>query len=120
MLLALPVAAFFFAMGLAALVAPARILGTFGVAVETAEGRTEVRAVYGGFGVAVGALLVAASFADDIRAGAYVAVAVALFGMAAGRVLSAMIGERAPLWPTRAFCALEVVLGAMLLCGLAI
>ena len=58
--MAMVVAAFFVAMGVLALVAPERILATFGTTGLTVEGRNEVRAVYGGFGVAVGVLLVAA------------------------------------------------------------
>ena len=52
-------ALFFLVMGIAALVAPARILAPFGVTVATADGRSEVRAVYGGFGVVTGVLLLA-------------------------------------------------------------
>jgi hypothetical protein len=120
MLLALSVAVFFFAMGLVALVAPARILETFGVAVGTPEGRTEVRAVYGGFGIAISGLLLAAVSVDDIRTGAYVAVAVAVLGMAAGRVVSALLGERTDLWPTWVFCALELAMGGMLVGALVV
>lgn len=120
MLLALPVAAFFLAMGLVALAAPARIPQTFGIVVNTPEGRTEVRAVYGGFGVTIGALIVAATMLDDIRTGVYIAGGVSLFGMAGGRVVSLLVGEPSPLWPTWAFCALELALGGVLLAALAI
>jgi hypothetical protein len=120
MLLAVPVAIFFLAMGVFALAAPVRVLRTFGVEVSTAEVRTEVRAVYGGFGVASGALLIAALFEEKMREGVFVAVAVALFGMAAGRVASFMLRERSPLWPTWAFCALELAMGALLLGALAL
>ncbi len=114
MYLATPVALFFLAMGLVALAAPARILATFGVVVETPEGRAEVRAVYGGFGVAVGALLIAALATPSIRDGVFVAIAVAVFGMAAGRVATGLLGERLGLWPTWAFCAIELGLAALL------
>ena len=50
--LTLIVAAGFAAMGLLALARPADVLAQFGVSVETPEGRNEVRAVYGGFGLA--------------------------------------------------------------------
>lgn len=120
MYLAIPVAVFFLAMGLVALAAPARILATFGVVVDTLEGRAEVRAVYGGFGVAVGVLLIVALGVESIRDGAFVAIAVALCGMAAGRVASAVIGERLGLWPTWAFCAIELVLAALLLVAAAL
>ena len=120
MLLAVPVALFFLAMGVVALVTPARILRTFGVEVGTPEGRTEVRAVYGGFGIAIGAILFVATVAGDIRDGVFLAVAIALLGMAGGRVASSMMGERAPLWPTWFFFGLEVVLAALLLAALVV
>ncbi|WP_342217371.1 DUF4345 family protein [Nocardia flavorosea] len=44
---------FFTGMGLYALAAPARLVRPFGIAVGTTPGRSEVRAVYGGFGLAV-------------------------------------------------------------------
>ena len=53
--LVLLVAAGFALMGLGALVRPRMVLDQFGVDVGTADGRNEVRAVYGGFGVAVAA-----------------------------------------------------------------
>jgi len=112
--LAIPVAVFFLAMGLVALAQPARVLALFGVEVGTPEGRTEVRAVYGGFGVAIAGLLAVALFVDEIREGTFWAVGVALFGMAAGRLLSFFMRERSPLWPTWTIFGAEVVMGAML------
>ena len=120
MYLAIPVAVFFLAMGIVALAAPTRILGTFGVEVKTPEGRTEVRAVYGGFGIAVGVLLLVALGVESIRVGVFVATAVALCGMAAGRIASAVIGERLALWPTWAFFAIELVLAGLLIGGAAL
>jgi hypothetical protein len=114
MYLAVPVALFFLAMGVVALVLPVRILAPLGVAVETPDGRTEVRAVYGGFGVAVGVLLFVALGVQPIRDGVFVAVAVALGGMAAGRLASALFGERPRLWPTWVFFAVEIALAALL------
>lgn len=110
------VAAGFAAMGLYALAAPARVLAQFGVAVETADGRNEVRAVYGGFGLAVAALLgVAAAGEGGVREGILVAVGFALAGMAAGRVLSALADRRASGYPVAAFLAIELVCAALLL-----
>ena len=53
------VAAGFAGMGLYALGVPAGIPAFLGERLETADGRSEVRAVYGGFGLAVAAVLVA-------------------------------------------------------------
>lgn len=119
MLLAVPVALFFLAMGIAAIVSPAWILDTFGVHVETPEGRAEVRAVYGGFGIAVGVLLFVALGVESIRDGAFVAIAVALVGMAGGRAASALLGERLALFPTWFFFGVEVALAGLLLAALA-
>jgi hypothetical protein len=99
----------------AALIAPARILEPFGVSVGTPDGRTEVRAVYGGFGVAFGVLLLTALRVESIREGVFIAVAVALLGMAAGRLASAALGDRARLWPSWTFFATELALAALLL-----
>jgi hypothetical protein len=113
------VAAFFLSMGLVALAAPARVLGIFGVTLETAAGRTEVRAVYGGFGIGVAAVLVAAS-ASDLRDGVLLAVAVALLGMAGGRVASGVLGDALEPWPSLFWLAVEVALAGMLLLALAL
>ena len=90
--LVLLVAVFFAGMGLAALVSPAFIWAPFGVVPSTPASRNEVRAVYGGFGLAVAGLLVAADRAgDSFREGALVAVAVSLAGMAAGRLIGLLV-----------------------------
>ena len=64
------VAVFFVLMGLMGLATPERIQAPFGTAVQTVDGRNEVRAVYGGFGIAIGALLFAVSGMPALRAGA--------------------------------------------------
>lgn len=109
------VAAGFAAMGLGALVRPRDVLAQFGVAVDTADGRNEVRAVYGGFGIAVGVALAVAALGDPSTAdGIVVAVAVALAGMAAGRLLSAVVERPSGLFPVWTYFAIEVV-GAVVL-----
>jgi hypothetical protein len=110
------VAIFFAGMGVAALVKPAFIWAPFGVVPTTPESRNEVRAVYGGFGLAVAALLIGADSASAaFRDGVLVAVAVALAGMAAGRVLSALVEPRALFgWPGL-FLLVEVGLAGLLL-----
>lgn len=97
----LVVAIFFAGMGSAALVRPALIWAPFGVAPTTPESRSEVRAVYGGFGIAIAVLLVLTDdSAADLREGVLIAVAVSLLGMAAGRVISAVTEPGALLgWP---------------------
>jgi hypothetical protein len=110
------VAIFFAGMGVVALVRPAAVWAPFGVAPTTAESRNEVRAVYGGFGLAVSALLFAADTGTaDFRDGVLVSIAVALGGMAAGRVLSAVVEAKAMIgWPGL-FFLVEAGLAALLL-----
>ncbi|HEX2161840.1 MAG TPA: DUF4345 family protein [Thermoleophilaceae bacterium] len=115
----LAVAAGFGAMGVAALVRPAQVLAQFGVAVDTANGRNEVRAVYGGFGLAVMAMLVVAALGDPATAdGIVVAVAVALLGMAAGRLLSALRERPTGLYPVWVYFAIEVAAATALLAAI--
>ncbi|HKY89528.1 MAG TPA: DUF4345 domain-containing protein [Nevskiaceae bacterium] len=109
------VAVFFLGMGLVALVRPESILSFFGIPALTLDARNEVRAVYGGFGVAIAGLLVMALRDDGLRAGVLVAVAVALLGMAAGRVVSAIVDRKVGGWPAVFFC---VEVGLAGLCGL--
>ncbi|MGH1342206.1 MAG: DUF4345 family protein [Nannocystales bacterium] len=78
-------------MGLIAFVLPTRVTDQFGVDTLTPDGRNEVRAVYGGFGLAMAAALATATFVDTLRPGVGFAVAAALFGMAIGRLISASI-----------------------------
>lgn len=92
-ILALAALAFAF-MGLVALAAPERVTGQFGMPSLTVDGRSEVRAVYGGFGLAVAAALGLALFTPTLRLPVSAAVAVALGGMAAGRLLSAIMDRR--------------------------
>lgn len=103
-------------MGLAALVRPTLIWAPFGVEPTTAESRSEVRAVYGGFGLALAALMIWANEAGgDLRTGVLLTVAVSLFGMAAGRVISALVEPRALWgWPG-VFLLIELGAGELLL-----
>lgn len=115
-LLVAVVAVFFAGMGLAALVKPAFIWAPFGVVPTTPESRNEVRAVYGGFGVATAVLLfVADGWATEERAAVLVTVAIALLGMAAGRVVSAFVEPKALIGYPGLFLAIEAGLAALLL-----
>jgi hypothetical protein len=94
--LVLALAAVFFAgMGLYALAAPAALAGPFALTVTLPQARSEIRAVYGGFGLAVAGVLCWSAFGDDgLRNGAALTVGVALAGMAAGRVISRLVDTR--------------------------
>lgn len=114
--LVLLVAAGFAAMGAGALVRPRDVLGQFGVPVDTADGRNEVRAVYGGFGLAVAALLVVAALGDPAAAdGILTAVAIALAGMAAGRLIGAAVERPSGAYPVWVYFAIEIGGAAALL-----
>lgn len=102
----LVIAVFFAGMGLYALAAPAAMLRPFGVTLGNATARSEVRAVYGGFGLAIAAALVYASRTTEVRTGVLVTVGAALAGMAVGRVLSVFDG-RTPFYPNWFYCLVE-------------
>ena len=106
-------AIFFLGMGLCALARPAFVVTFVGLVPGTADARNEIRAVYGGFGIAIAALLLLVSGNATLRPGVLLAVAVALLGMAAGRVVSLLI-ERTGKWPL-VFLVTETVLAALLL-----
>nr|WP_174552611.1 DUF4345 family protein [Nocardia speluncae] len=107
---------FFTGMGLYALAAPARLVRPFGIAVGTAAGRSEVRAVYGGFGLAVAAALIwSATTTGELGRGIVLAVAVALAGMAAGRVVSRVLDAAVAFYPVWFYFWVEMLAAAALL-----
>ncbi|MCV7016592.1 DUF4345 family protein [Mycolicibacterium aichiense] len=108
------VAVFFLGMGLYGLAAPASLIEPFGIVLERPEARAEVRAVYGGFGVAVGGVLGYGLLQPQVRTGIVLAVAVALAGMAFGRVIAALCGDRTPFYPNWFYCLVEVAAAAAL------
>lgn len=114
--LVLLVAAGFALMGLGALARPRLVLDQFGVDTATVEGRNEVRAVYGGFGLAVAALLGVAALGDVAgRDGILIAVGVALAGMAGGRLVGAVAERPSAVYPVWVYFAIEVAGAAVLL-----
>lgn len=109
------VAVFFAGMGIYALAAPAAMLRPFGFNIDNAVSRAEVRAVYGGFGLAMaGVLGYAATIVGPLRDGIVLAVAVALGGMAFGRLVSGLIERRMAFYPNWFYCLTEVVAAALL------
>lgn len=109
-------AVFFAGMGLAAIARPGFVVGFFGIELKTYAGRSEVRAVYGGFGLAVAALIAFAVAAPSaISAGILLAIGISVGGMAAGRLLGGFLERRMPLGWVGVFLAVEVALSAALL-----
>lgn len=104
------VGVFFLGMGLYALAVPAMMLRPFGFALGSDVQRAEVRAVYGGFGLAVAAVLgYAAVTPGELRTGVLITVGAALAGMAFGRVVSAVLGDRTAFYPNWFYFLVEAV-----------
>ncbi|GIH95136.1 DUF4345 family protein [Planobispora siamensis] len=110
------VAVFFLGMGVLGLFAPAALIRPFRITADSAEARSEVRAVYGGFGVAVGGLLLAA-LADvgGTRTGVLVTVAASLLGMAFGRLVGRAIERPEAFYPIWCYFWVEVAAAGALL-----
>lgn len=107
---------FYLALGLAAIARPATLLGDFGFPAHGADARNEVRAVYGGFPLAVAGLVAWSLSGATHGQGILIALAAASLGMALGRVVSAVIDRgigRLPLL----FIGIELALAAMLAAG---
>lgn len=114
------VAVFFLGMGVYGLVLPDRLAAPFGIAAHSPTSRTEIRAVYGGFGIATAIVLtIAAVDIGDVKVGACLAVAAALAGMAFGRLVSALVDERTSFYPVWFYFLVELVLAGMLLIAVA-
>jgi len=106
---------FFAGMGCFALAAPAAIIRPFGITLGGAAARSEVRGVYGGFGLAIaGVLGYAAVAGDDVRTGIVITVGAALAGMAFGRLVSAVLDDRTAFYPNWFYCLVEALAAAAL------
>jgi Domain of unknown function (DUF4345) len=104
----------FAAMGAALLWQPQYLTQLTKLELATPESRNEVRAVYGGFGVAMAiALFIALIWGPSpLRSGICITIGLALVGMAAGRGYSGWLEPPTPIiW---GFCAGEAILGLML------
>jgi hypothetical protein len=104
----LAAAVFFAGMGLLALVRPLAVVAIFRIQLEHSDARSEVRAVYGGFGIAVAAVLVAgAGRKDAFGDGLVAATAIGLAGMAGGRLIGLLADRPRHAYPTGAFVVVE-------------
>jgi hypothetical protein len=109
------IAVFFLGMGVYALAAPAALVRPFGISLEQPTSRSEVRAVYGGFGLAIAAVLAYAAWQPgETRTGIVITVGAALVGMAFGRIVSAVVDSRTSFYPNWFYCLVEVVAAAAL------
>lgn len=108
------VAAGFFLMGVGGLVSPLLIVRQFGMQTDSAAARSEVRAVYGGFGIAASALLVWCLAQPTAPPFVLLTLALALAGMAAGRFVSAALDRSFPRVAVL-YTAVELIAAALLL-----
>ena len=107
----------FFAMGLGALVAPNKVTDQFGIHPLGVDGRNEVRAVYGGFGIAIAGVLAWALLNPAVLATICATVAIALVGMAVGRIIS-MFCDKGMSRVTAAYLGIEVIAAGLLAPGI--
>jgi hypothetical protein len=106
---------FFAGMGIYALAAPAALVRPFGITLGESASRSEVRAVYGGFGLAIaGVLAYAAVAGGGVRTGILITVGAALAGMAFGRIVSAVVDDRTAFYPNWFYCLVEALAAAAL------
>jgi hypothetical protein len=109
------IAVFFAGMGIYALAAPAALVRPFGITLGEAASRSEVRAVYGGFGLAIAGVLAYAAVADAaVRHGVLITVGAALAGMAFGRLVSAVVDKRTAFYPNWFYFLVEAVAAGLL------
>ena len=102
-------AVFFTGMGLFALARPAALIRPFGITLPNPESRAEVRAVYGGFGLAIAGMLALAVTGHPARDGILITVAAALGGMAFGRLVSVVIDRPKAFYPNWFYFLVELV-----------
>jgi uncharacterized membrane protein YeaQ/YmgE (transglycosylase-associated protein family) len=107
-------AVFFAGMGLFALARPAALIRPFGITLPIPESRAEVRAVYGGFGLAIAGMLALAATGHPAREGILITVAAALGGMAFGRLVSGAIDRPKAFYPNWFYFIVEMVGAAAL------
>ena len=102
-------AVFFTGMGIFALARPAALIRPFGITLPNPESRAEVRAVYGGFGLAIAGMLALALTGHPARDGILLTVAAALGGMAFGRLVSVVIDRPKAFYPNWFYFLVELV-----------
>lgn len=99
---------FFFGMGVFALARPSDLIRPFGINLPAPESRAEIRAVYGGFGLAMAAVLGLAAGDAALRDGILITVAAALGGMAFGRLISGVVDRPKAFYPNWFYLVVEL------------
>lgn len=111
------VAVGFLLMALIAFASPATVVAYFGMTELSIDGRNEVRAVYGGFGLVIAGLVAVAPYWPRFGPGILLAVAGSLFGMALGRAISRAVDGGAGFYPWL-FFIIELAAGGALVAAL--
>lgn len=106
----------FIGFGVASLIWPGTLLVSVGIAPDTAAGRTEIRAMYGGLELAIGLFFLLSARRDDRVEPALLASTLFFFGLGAGRLCGMVLEGQAPA-PIPAFLAVEIVAGSLSLWG---
>ena len=106
---------FFAGMGIFALARPAALIRPFGITLPVPESRAEVRAVYGGFGLAIAGMLALAASDAGLRDGILITVAAARGGMAFGRLVSGAVDRPRAFYPNWFYFFVEIIAAAALL-----
>ena len=102
-------AVFFAGMGVYALAAPQALVAPFRIELAAGAARTEVRAVYGGFGIGI------ATVDPTAHGGVLLAVAVALYGMAGGRLVGRVFDRPDAFYPVWFYFWVEAIAATALL-----
>lgn len=111
------VAVGFLLMALVAFASPGSVVAYFGTAELTQDGRNEVRAVYGGAGLAIAGLVVVAPHLPRFGPGILLTVGLWLLGMALGRAISRAADGGAGFYPWL-FFTIEIAGGGALIAAL--
>jgi Domain of unknown function (DUF4345) len=106
-------AAYFALIAVVALRRPGGLLKPLGIEAATPAGANEIRAVYGGFPAAMATTLLLSLGVPVLQTAAPLAVAIAMAGMAAGRVVSVAVDRRCDRLPAIYF-AIEIVVASAL------
>jgi hypothetical protein len=112
--LVFPCVLFFLWMGAMALLHPSQFLRPMDIQAATVNARNEIRAVYGGFGLAMAGMLLGAWIWHAHLSGIALALGLSMAGMALGRVISALVDRQFGKLPV-VFFFVELALATALL-----
>jgi hypothetical protein len=107
-------AIFWLWLGIMAFARTKHLLRGFGIETSVADSWNEVRAVYGGFPLAMAAILIVSLFAPVLTDGIAVCVGSAMLGMCLGRLVSGILDRTLGRMP-QIFAAIEFVVAMILI-----